>query len=143
MSGAPLHFTANGNNLNATGSTQYPNQVAPFHVLGGIDTAPWFDTSAFVQPTVNGVLGNMRRYQFAGPGLFNLDAAVFRTFPIGEKMGFEFRAEAFSVTNTPHFSNPSVSLTSATFGRITGTSDQGSNVGDGNRVMELSAKFTF
>jgi hypothetical protein len=143
MSGAPLHFTADGKALNAPGSTQYPNQVAPFHVLGGIDTALWFDTSAFVQPTANGVLGNMRRYQFAGPGLFNLDAAVFRTFPIGEKMGFEFRAEAFSVTNTPHFSNPTVSLTSSNFGRITGTGDQGSAVGDGNRVMELSAKFTF
>jgi hypothetical protein len=143
MSGAPLHFTADGKALNAPGSTQYPNQVAPFQVLGGIDTALWFNTSAFVQPTANGVLGNMRRYQFAGPGLFNLDAAVFRTFPIGEKMGFEFRAEAFSVTNTPHFSNPTVSLTSSNFGHITGTGDQGSAVGDGNRVMELSAKFTF
>jgi len=154
MSGTPLHFTANGNNLNATGSTQYPVQIAPFNVLGGIDTNLWFDTSAFCQPAgtnanpncptvANGVLGNMRRYQFAGPGLFNLDAAVFRNFPVGERMGFEFRAEAFSVTNTPHFSNPSVSLTSSTFGRITGTGDQGSPVGDGNRTVELSARFTF
>lgn len=143
MSGTPLHFTADGKALNAPGSTQYPNQVAPFHVLGGIDTNPWFDTTAFVQPTTNGVLGNMRRYQFSGPGLFNLDAAVFRNFPIRERMGLEFRAEAFSVTNTPHFSNPSVSLTSSTYGRITGTGDQNGAVGDGNRVMELSAKFSF
>ena len=156
MSGAPLHFTASGTSLNAPGSTQYPIQIAPFHVLGGIDTQPWFDTSAFCQPqttpnaanpncpvVANGVLGNMRRFQFAGPGLFNLDAALFRHVPIGEKMGIEFRAEAFSITNTPHFSNPSVSLTSSTFGRITGTGDQGSPVGDGNRVIELSAKFSF
>jgi hypothetical protein len=85
----------------------------------------------------------MVRWQFAGPKLFNFDAAVSRKFPIGEQMGFEFRAEAFSVTNTPHFSNPSASITSSTFGRITGTGDQGSAVGDGNRVIELSAKFTF
>jgi len=150
MSGTPLHFTADGKNLNAPGSTQYPVQIAPFHVFGGIDTNPWFDTSAFCQPTgpgcpvtANGVLGNMRRYQFSGPGYFNLDASLSRKFPVKERMGFEFRAEAFSITNTPHFSNPSVSLTSSTFGRITGTGDQGSAVGDGNRVLELSAKFTF
>lgn len=153
QSGAPLHFTASGNNLAANGSTQYPVQIAPFHVLGGIDANPWFDTSAFCAPATtatascpavpNGVLGNMRRYQFTGPGLFNLDAALSRNFAIKEKMGLEFRAEAFSITNTPHFSNPSTSITSSTFGRITGTNDQGSNVGDGNRVIELSAKFTF
>jgi outer membrane receptor protein involved in Fe transport len=153
MSGAPLHFTADGKSLAANGSTQYPVQIAPFHVLGGIDSSPWFDTSAFCQPALkptagcpvvpNGVLGNLRRYEFSGPGLFNLDAAVFRNFPISERVGLEFRAEAFSVTNTPHFSNPSASITSSTFGRITGTNDQGSNVGDGNRVIELSAKVTF
>ncbi|HVH89106.1 MAG TPA: TonB-dependent receptor [Terriglobales bacterium] len=143
MSGTPLHFTADGKAPNAPGSTQYPNQVAPFHMLGGIDTALWFDTTAFVQPQGNGVLGNMRRYQFSGPGFFNLDAAVFRNFPIRERMGFEFRAEAFSVTNTPHFSNPSTSITSSTYGRITGTGDQNGGVGDGNRTMELSARFTF
>lgn len=143
MSGTPLHFTANGTSLNAPGSTQYPNQIAPYHVLGGVDTALYFDTSAFVQPTGNGVLGNMRRYDFTGPGLFNLDAAVFRHFPIKEKMGLEFRAEAFSVTNTPHFSNPVTNITSSSFGHITGTSDQNGNVGDGNRTVELSAKFYF
>jgi hypothetical protein len=142
MSGTPLNFTANTSALNAPGSTQYPNQVAPFRVLGGIDTALWFDTTAFVLPG-NGALGNMRRYQFSGPGLFNLDAALFRDIPIREKMGLEFRAEAFSITNTPHFSNPSVGLTSSTYGRITGTGDQNGAVGDGNRVLELSARFTF
>jgi len=153
MSGTPLHFTAN-NTLNAPGSTQYPVQIAPFHVLGGVDASPWFDTSAFCQPSPtataqcpavpNGVLGNMRRYQFSGPGYFNLDTSIYRNFPIRERMGFEFRAEAFSVTNTPHFSNPNLGLGNpSTFGRITGTGDQNGAVGDGNRVIELSARFTF
>ena len=156
MSGTPLHFTANST-LNAPGSTQYPIQIAPFHVLGGVDSNPWFDTSAFCQPSAtvnpatpqcpaipNGVLGNMRRYQFSGPGYFNLDASVYRNFPIRERMGFEFRAEAFSVTNTPHFSNPNLGLGNpSTFGRITGTGDQNGGVGDGNRTVELSARFTF
>ena len=75
----------------------------------------------------------------------HLDAALFRNFPIREKMGLEFRAEAFSVTNTPHFSNPQTLLTSPSFGYIKGTGDQNGagTVGDGNRVLELSGKFYF
>ena len=154
MSGTPLHFTADGKSLAANGTSQTPIQIAPFHSFGGIGSNPWFDTSAFCPvgitnppsgcPVVaNGVLGNMARYAFSGPGLFNLDAAVYRNFPIRERMGLEFRAEAFSVTNTPHFSNPSASFTSTTFGQITGTGDQNGAVGDGNRIVELSARFTF
>lgn len=150
----PLHFTADGKSLAANGSTQTPNQIAPFHELGGVDKGLWFDTSAFCAvgisplpagcPVVgNGVLGNMPRYAFSGPGLFNLDAAVFRNFPMRERMGLEFRAEAFSVTNTPHFTNPKVSFTSPTLGHITDTNNQNANVGDGNRVPELSARFFF
>jgi hypothetical protein len=147
MSGTPLHFTADGNSLSASGTLQTPIQIAPFHALGGIDTNLWFDTSAFCPvgvsnppagcPVVgNGVLGNMKRYAFTGPGFFNLDAAVFRHFPIGERVGLEFRAEAFSVTNTPQFSNPNASFTSSDFGHIKA-------VDSGNRTMELSAKISF
>jgi hypothetical protein len=144
MSGTPLHFSDNGNTLNAPGSTQYPQLVKPFNVLGGIDTALWFDTTSFAHVTTPGVLGDMKRYAFTGPGFFNLDAAVFRNFPIRERMGLEFRAEAFSVTNTPHFSNPDTTFTDSNFGRITGTgSTNNQAIGDGNRVLELSAKFSF
>jgi outer membrane receptor protein involved in Fe transport len=145
MSGTPLHFTDSVNALNAPGSMQYPQLVAPFHHLGGIDTALWFDPNSFAQVTTPGVLGNMKRYEFTGPGFFNLDAALFRNFPIRERMGLEFRAEAFSVTNTPHFSNPTTSFTTPSFGHIKGTGDQNGagSVGDGNRVLELSGKFYF
>ncbi len=155
MSGTPLHFTAGGSSLAASGTTQTPIQTAPFHVLGGIDNAFWFDTSAFC-PVVNGkavttlangvavncpagpngVQGNMARYAFSGPGFFNFDAAAFRRFSIREGMGLEFRLEAFSVTNTPQFSNPITSITDSSFGKIKG-------VDGGNRSIEMSARFYF
>lgn len=137
MSGKPLDFSASGNSLNAPGTRQTPNQVAPFNVLGGIDTNPWFDTTAFQLVTANGVMGNVPRYAFAGPKLFNLDSALFRKFPIGERVGVELRAEAFSLTNTPQFNQPNANASDAVnFGHITST------VG-GNRTMELGAKITF
>jgi len=136
LSGRPLDFNGNGNSLNAPGTRQTPNQVGPFNVLGGIDTSPWFDTSAFKAVTANGVEGNAPRYAFAGPKLFNLDAGVVRKFTVTERVGMEIRAEAFSVTNTPQFDLPNANVSDVNFGLIKGT------VG-GNRTMQLGAKISF
>ena len=57
-----------------------------------------------------------------GPGYVNLDASLFRDFRITERVKFQFRMEVFGVTNTPHFSNPGTTVTTAsTFGVITST----------------------
>jgi hypothetical protein len=146
MTGRPLRFTASGNSLNAPGTTQTPQQIAPFRVLGGIGSkTPWFDTTAFCIPgqtctgpnfVANGMLGNMSHYAYAGPRFFNLDASVVRRFPLRERLGLELRAEAFSATNTPQFDLPTVDMSSGNFGRITGT------IG-GNRALALGAKITF
>jgi hypothetical protein len=148
MSGRPLDFSASGSSLAAPGTRQTPIQVAPFHVLGGIETSPWFDTSAFC-PVVNktpppgcpispnGVMGNVPRYAFAGPKLFNLDAGVSKRIPVTERVSMEVRAEAFSLTNTPQFDLPNANVSDTkNFGLITGT------VG-GNRSMQLGAKISF
>ena len=136
MSGRPLDFSANGNSLNSPGTRQTPIQVAPFHVLGGIDTSPWFDISAFQTVNTPGVLGTVPRFAFAGPKLFNVDAGVFRRFTVTERVAAEIRAEAFSVTNTPQFDQPNANASDANFGFIKGT------IG-GNRTMQLGAKITF
>jgi hypothetical protein len=137
LSGRPLDFSANGNSLNAPGTRQTPNQVAPFNVLGGIDTNPWFDTSAFQTVSAGGVLGNVPRYAFAGPKLFNLDASLSKRLRVTERVAMEVRAEAFSLTNTPQFDLPNANASDAVnFGFIKGT------VG-GNRTMQLGAKVTF
>jgi hypothetical protein len=44
--------------------------------------------------------GNMtRRNAFRGPGAWNTDLAVSKTFPITERVGLQFRAEGFDVFN--------------------------------------------
>ncbi len=155
MTGRPLNITG-GSTLNAPGDTQVPNVVGSFNILHGVGgpTAggqPWFDVTPsnvvnsvpqcrgpFCQTAV-GVLGNAPRRAFSGPGLFSLDASVFRRFPIKERVGLEFRAEAFSVTNTPQFDNPGAGFstnTASNFGYVTGTLG-------GNRSVQLGAKLTF
>ena len=143
MSGRPLDFSASGTALNAPGTRQTPNQVGSFRVLGGIGPAPngaWFDTSAFTAINTPQTAGNMSRFMFAGPRYFNLDAAMFKRFPVRERIGLELRAEAFSVSNTPHFDQPNGNASDAVgFGHITGTIGGA----DGNRTMELGVKLTF
>ena len=54
----------------------------------------------------------------SGPGVVNLDLSLFRTFRITERFNLQFRAEAFNLSNTPHFANPEEDINSSNFGRI-------------------------
>jgi hypothetical protein len=119
QTGTPLLFTASSGQLNAPGTTQVPNQIAPFHRLKGIGTTThWFDPSAFVQPT-GAVLGNMGQNLFGGPGYFNLDSSLFRSFHIHESLVFQLRMDAFNTLNHPNFSNPDTTLSDPSFGQVT------------------------
>jgi hypothetical protein len=44
---------------------------------------------------------------------------IGKTFRITERTSFEFRAEAFNVSNTPPLNDPNASFGSAAFGTIT------------------------
>jgi hypothetical protein len=143
--GTPFYVTANGGSLNSPGSTQTANQIAPVTYPHGIDVGnPWFSTSSFAQPT--GVaFGSVGRNSLFGPGLFSLNASLFRHIKINERIDAELRGEAFQLTNTPQFSNPQGSLTSSTFGYVTGTLGSGSGVNGvgGGRAFQLGVKLTF
>ena len=83
FSGAPFTVTADGNTLNTPGNTQTADLVgtvrrsAPLARPGRI-----FDPAAWAQP--EGVrFGNTPINQFRGPGGWNLDLSVFRSFPLG------------------------------------------------------------
>lgn len=134
-SGFPLTFTAAGTSLNAPSNTQVANQVAAFRVLHGIGTGnPWFDTSAFSQPTT-AAYGNTGINIYSGPTHFGLDSSIFRSFPIRERANLSLRMDAFHVTNTPVFSSPSTAVDSTQFGIVSGAS--------GSRVIQLAAQVTF
>jgi hypothetical protein len=144
--GTPVEdIGASGSSLNTPGETQTANQVAPVSYPKGINVGnPWFSTSSFTQPT--GVaFGNTGRNIFSGPGLFILNASLFKNIRIRERFNIELRVEAFNLTNTPEFSNPSTSLTSSTYGYVTGTLGSGTGVNGtgGGRALQLGAKITF
>lgn len=80
------------------------------------------------------------RNPIRGPGFWNLDASIFRTFDITERLKFQIRGEGFSIINTPWWDDintpwwddPSTDLNSFNFEFIT---VRGS--------MQLAAKLIF
>jgi len=115
-SGTPFTVTASGTSLNAPGSTQTADQVLPtVQILGDIGpNSSYFNPLAFA-PVTAARFGTSGRDILRGPGLFNLDGSVFRTFRLRENIHLQFRAESFGLTNTPQFSNPGANVSSATF----------------------------
>lgn len=50
--------------------------------------------------------GTPLTFTMSGTGLFNLDAWMAQTFGLTERFKMEIHGDAFSITNTPQFSNP-------------------------------------
>ncbi len=115
MSGAPFTVGSSGASLNAPGNAQTADQVRrEVRILGGVGRGnSYFDPAAFA--AVSEVrFGTSGRNILRGPGIFNLDAGLFRKFSITERFQLQFRAEAFNFTNTPAFNNPGASASAPT-----------------------------
>lgn len=120
--GRPYTIWASDASLNMPGNAQTADQVkATVAKLGNVgDDGTYFDTSAFARVTAVR-FGNVGRNTMRGPGVVNTDMSLFRTFKLTEKFRLQFRAEAFNLSNTPHFANPNNDVNSSEFGMILGT----------------------
>jgi hypothetical protein len=95
---------------------------------------------AFVGP-VGFQMGH--RNDFRGPGYFNIDLGLGKTFPIWEdKVNLKFRADAFNALNHPNFNDPytdssnDITETSTKFGTVQGTANAA-------RVLQLALRLEF
>jgi len=114
------------------------------HLTGGSTDAQlnqWFTTSVFTSTGPGDYSrGNDSRTEpnLREDGEQNIDFAAFKNTRFGpdEKLGLEFRAEFFNLFNTPQFSAPNTSVTSATFGQITSQYNL-------PRIIQFGLKFSF
>jgi hypothetical protein len=112
-----------------------------------------FNTSYFSAIPPTGRVGSSGRNSYFGPGLFNWDATLLKTFAVwGERTKLTFRADFFNMTNHTNFANPGHNQGSAsTFGKITSTvgSATATSVGTtagavgGPRQIQLALRLTF
>ena len=69
-------------------------------------------------------------------GLFNIDAAVQKSFPVRERISLMLRGEFFNLFNHANFGLPGASVASPnTLGVINGAGDP--------RILQLGARLTF
>jgi hypothetical protein len=88
-------------------------------VPGGVQI---LNPAAFGQPIVSGALGTTGRNAFRGPGLYNADVSVSRSFAIPhfrEGSRLTLRADAFNVLNHANLNNPSNYIGDLNFGVAT------------------------
>ena len=76
--------------------------------------------AAFAIPAAY-TFGNLGRNTLIGPGFFQMDFGGYKNFRLTERIGMQFRAEIFNITNRVNFGNPNSDLNSSSFGQISGT----------------------
>lgn len=112
----------------------------------GSSVSQFVNPNAFAAPPVAATIGQTNYAplggaptQVSGPPFRRLDISLFKQFHTSETTYLEFRAEAFNLTNTPNFANPSTLnlLSPSSFGAITATRDNPNDP----RELQLGLKF--
>jgi hypothetical protein len=148
QSGSPLVFTM-GTDVAQNGILQPNGQYALLAPGAGADDvrrdhssradmiAAYFNTAAFVPlaQVPRGIYGDAQRGLIYGPADASTDLALMRYLTLASDVRLQLRAEFFNAFNQVNFNNPNTTLSSSTFGRITGA-------GPG-RVIQLAAKLVW
>jgi hypothetical protein len=114
-------------------SSQRLDQVLP-NPYGNKSASNFFNPAAFALPAF-GTLGNTGKGAVEGPGTWQFDAALSRSFQVREAQRIEFRAEAFNLTNSVHMNPPDNVFNNNTFGQVTSATDP--------RIMQFALKYFF
>ncbi len=133
-----------GSNRSGDGDTRNPDRPSLNPAFSGpiLLRSPnqWYNPNAFILPAA-GTFGSLGRGTFIGPGLADLDASLFKTTAVSEKVSLQFRAEFFNVLNHANFNSPNTTVfssgaVSASAGLITATSTT-------SRQIQLGLKLIF
>lgn len=95
-----------------------------------------FNPAAFAPPAQY-TYGTAARNSLRSARYINMDASIFRQFPVWGERRFEFRLEAFNLFNHPVMGTPNNDLNNgSSFGTINGTAST-------ERQLQLGGKFIF
>jgi hypothetical protein len=143
LSGTPFSVTDGGQDISGLGfdSGERLNLVSGCNPNSGPKTGQeWFNTACFALPTP-GTLGDAGRNDVWGPHTINFDFALFKNGSIwGEKLKYQFKAEAFNVFNHASFGTLNgtpidTTFTDSTFGQVLTANDP--------RLMQLGLRIIF
>jgi len=122
-----------------SGAPLYQGQQTGHDIVNGVQ---WFNPGAFAPPA-QWTWGNSARDMVFGPGSYNWDMSVMKTFNMAEKVHLQFRSDFLDAFNHFNLDNPN--------GTIADTRDGGNAQpnagrilgGSGYRVIQLSLRLMF
>ena len=111
---------------------------------GSNEVTAWFNTAAFTPNGVGvaggigpgGADGNVGRNTLFGPGFKDLDMGIFRNIKFERGWVFQLRGEATNALNWVNLSNPTGSLASGNYGKITSAAGT-------QRLIQVGGRLTF
>lgn len=136
QSGSPIFIGQDGDTLNTDSEDIRPDLVpgADPNLPGSERSiSRWFNTAAFTRATVT--YGTSPRNPVVGPGRWNLDVSLAKSFQIRNGQRLQFRWEAFNALNTVNWGNPNGTLGNSNFGVISSALAA--------REMQVSLKYLF
>lgn len=134
QTGRPFNVTSGSDRANVGRTYQRPD------VNGDPNNGPktpdeWFRKSAFSLPAAF-TYGNAGAFIVEGDGIFQVDTSLGKKFRMAERHTVEFRGEFFNMFNTTRLGGPNTTLSSSSFGMITGTNQI-------NRQIQLALRYSF
>jgi hypothetical protein len=158
-SGTPFTVTTGSNkSFDSTGNQRPdyvpggPNPVLDPHRCRVCSTnsvvSEWFNTSTTTPSFTNngpgvaggigpgGADGNVSRNSLFGPGFKDVDMGLFRNINFERGVVFQLRGEATNIFNLVSLNNPTASLASANYGKITSAAGT-------QRILQVGARLTF
>ena len=138
QSSTPFTVTSGQDRALIGSGSQRPNLVGnPFLDTGRPKAQliqQYFNPSAFMLPP-SGQFGNLGRNTMYGPGRYNLDSSLFRSFRLQERLNLQFRFELFNTLNHANLGGPVSNIGTATVGRILSASDP--------RILQFGLKLVY
>lgn len=101
----------------------------------GVNAITEYFNKAAYAPAAIGTFGDIGRNSLRGPGYADVDSSIFKDLLKNERIHAQFRAEAFNTFNRVNFNNPVASISSGTYGQITGAGSP--------RVFQFGLKLLF
>lgn len=132
--GFPFSVVGNDSSNTGGGITMRAQQLCNGNDYSPKTFSKFFNTACYANTAVN-TFSNQSRNSLRGPRNTNMDASVFKEFPIHDRLKFQFRTDAFGVMNHPLPANPQNSVTSSTYGQVTSWG--------GARTLQFSGKILF
>jgi hypothetical protein len=132
-SGSPFTVTQAGDAPNVGDGSGRPDLIGNPNSVTNRNIDHYFETNAFAVAAPFR-WGSEGRNVVIGPGIANWDFSLFKAFSFDEKRKLQFRAEFFNALNHAEFAAPGATISTAQFGRISGTTRD-------PRDIQLALKF--